>query len=325
MDTATTRFQEQDRGTRPIHAAPPLVPSPSTQSSSQADLLTELLALRKLTEDLEKRVLENPFIEAAQYVQNGAESLSTPCTSSPSGDTTIQPPDFGQVGDVVAHLQRVSMGKTSHELVSLDDIIFKVEDIRIIPEASTFTAQLDRPTACIWLPQPAQAKTLVNHYINTISHFQHIVHQPSLPATIDDTYRQLEGHKPLKPGHVILLLSVIASATHVWMGQDAAIDNQKALFLSPAQAHAQTPLWVKAMYAVLNTARSYATVTLETIQGIIILSCVVCSLEGVSLRYRSLISTGLLLGRELGLHRVDQDTLIAAVESRDIEVGRRVW
>lgn len=48
-------------------------------------------------------------------------------------------------------------------------------------------------------------------------------------------------------------------------------------------------------------------------------------MEGVSLRYRSLISTGVLLSRELGLHRIDHESNEANANTIQAEVGRRVW
>lgn len=78
--------------------------------------------------------------------------------------------------------------------------------------------------------------------------------------------------------------------------------------MSSAQAGTQTPLWIKSAYValnaglVLNAGQDSTLPTLETIQGMVILSFVLSNLEGVSMRYRSLIFTGLMLACELGLH-----------------------
>jgi hypothetical protein len=56
-----------------------------------------------------------------------------------------------------------------------------------------------------------------------------------------------------------------------------------------------------------------------------ILSFVICNLEGYSLRYRSLLSTGLLLGREQGLHRIDHNLNAPTANTLKAEMGRRMW
>ena len=47
--------------------------------------------------------------------------------------------------------------------------------------------------------------------------------------------------------------------------------------------------------------------------------------KGVSLRYRSLISIGLLLSRELDLHRIDHESNAVSAHTIEAEMGRRVW
>lgn len=316
--------QEQQVQVPPVSTASPQSrPSPQLPASNQGDLLAEIQALRRLTQALEKRIVQSTTGHQRHDHHGGDISLS-PSASSPGGRGPTPHSDLGQVGEVVAYLQRVSMGQSSHEPIYVDDLVFKVERIRAIPQAPTYTAQLGRPTPCVWLPRHAEARALLDCYITDLSYIQHVVHHPSLPAAIDDVYRQIEGQGPVRPGSLVLLLSIFANATHVWAPRDDG-DSEGSLFLSSAQANAQTPLWIKATYAVLNAAQNDAALALETIQGIIILSFVICNLEGVSLRYRSLISTALLLGRELGLHRLDHEARAAAANTLQVEMGRRVW
>ena len=76
---------------------------------------------------------------------------------------------------------------------------------------------------------------------------------------------------------------------------------------------------------VLKSGQNGPALALETVQGIILLSFVLSNTEGVSLRYRSLLSTGLLLSRELGLHRIDHESNAATANTIRAEIGRRVW
>lgn len=106
--------------------------------------------------------------------------------------------------------------------------------------------------------------------------------------------------------------------------QSEDVGDEHSPFSSSAQANAQTPFWIKATQTVLNSAQNSAAITIETIQGIIILSFLICNLEGVSLRYRSLISTGLLLSREIGLHRIDHEPWPCA-DAVQAEMSHLTW
>ncbi|PWY82923.1 hypothetical protein BO70DRAFT_336004 [Aspergillus heteromorphus CBS 117.55] len=205
--------------------------------------------------------------------------------------------------------------------VYIDDIVFKVESIQAIPQAPSYSVHRGKPTRCVWLPRYNEARLLLDKFIANVGYIHHVTHHPSLPSVIDDVYRQIGSQEPIKPGHLVLLLSIIASTTHVW----TSLDDEGSLFESSTQANAQTPLWIKATHDVLNAVQDGPALALETIQGIIILSFIICNLEGVSLRYRSLISTGLLLGREIGLHRIDHESNSAPANTLQAEVGRRVW
>ncbi|RYP81236.1 hypothetical protein DL769_002066 [Monosporascus sp. CRB-8-3] len=320
--------QQQQKQQQPYStAAPPPLPSPQPSpeqaAPDQGGLLAEIQALRKLTQDLEKRVIQST---SHQGDQNGG-NFSVPASSSGPGSSPVdmdRPPSSGQVSKVVAHLERVSMGQSSQEDIYVDDLAFRVDCIRAIPRVRSYTVQSNKPARCVWLPRHDEAKVLLGKFIANVSYIHHVVHHPSLPAVIDDVYRQIGGQEPIKPGHLVLLLSIVASATYVWAPHDG-VGREDSLFSSSAQANAQTPLWIKATHDVLNAGQNGPALALETIQGIIILSFLVCNSEGVSLRYRSLISTGLLLGRELGLHRIDHESNATAANTIHAEIGRRVW
>ncbi|KAH7067253.1 hypothetical protein BKA63DRAFT_114709 [Paraphoma chrysanthemicola] len=287
---------------------------------TQHDLLTEVQALRRLTQDLERRVVQSTVIHESPIIASDVSLTPDSQDVTHLSDTSLS--NLSHVSEVVAHLQRVSRSQSSIDAIPDDDVVFRIEYIQAIPQAPTHNTQLGKPTSCIWLPHLSEAKILLEHYISSLSHIQHVLHPPSLRTIICDLYRKISTHERLEPGTVILLLSIIANATHVWAGGDAT-EGESSLFLSSTQAHAQTGMWVKAAEAVLNATQNDGG-TLETIQGIILLSFVVCNLECVSLRYRSLISSGLLLGHELGLHRLDRDP---NTEKDDLatEMGRRSW
>ncbi|EFQ99852.1 hypothetical protein MGYG_02864 [Nannizzia gypsea CBS 118893] len=217
------------------------------------------------------------------------------------------------------------MGQSFHELIDGDHgLVFRVEPIRAIPQVRSQLAQSGRSSRCVLLPRYDEARVLLDKFIDNVSYIHHVVHHPSLPGVIDELYQQIAHQEPVKLGPLVLLLSIIASTTYVWGSHDD-VPHGNFLFSSSAQANAQTSLWIKATYEILNGGENGPPVELETIQGIIIISILLCNLEGVSLRYRSLISTGLLIGREIGLHRTDHESNATIPNAISMEMGRRVW
>jgi hypothetical protein len=208
--------------------------------------------------------------------------------------------------------------------VYVDDLVIKIERIRNIPRAPSFTVEGGKPARCIWLPLQDEARFILDKFITNVSYIHHVVHHPSLPATILDLYRQIESQGPINPGHLLLLLGIVASTTEVWSRHDD-VESADSAFPSALHANAQTPLWIKAAMDVLKSGQNAPALTSETVQGMILLSFVLSNTEGVSLRHRSLLSTGLLLSRELGLHRIDHESNAATANTIRAEIGRRVW
>jgi hypothetical protein len=319
------RTKQRDRQKPlPVHHSPTStatsqsVPSLPTHVPDEANLLAEIHALKELTRDLEERITQSSARQLP--ADNSVGHYVSPAAST--GNNGLEPPHSTliPVNDIVSRLQVVSMSRVQ-DFIGVDDVIFKIEHIRAIPQAPTFIAQLGKPTTCVWLPTHTESQVLFDHYVKSISCVQHIIHQPSLPALVDDVYRQIEGKQTLRPGSITMLLSIIASATHVWV----SCDKDDSLFLSPAQAQSQTLMWIHATQTVLSAAQNNAEVELEMIQGIAILGCVVCNIEGVSLRYRHLLSTASVLGRELELHRIDRQSDLGRRTTLQCEMGRRVW
>lgn len=185
---------------------------------------------------------------------------------------------------------------------------------------------------CIHVPQQYEARILAEKYLSKLSYVYHVLHGPSIPALIEETYRQISnGPDRVRPGHMILLLSIIASSTHLWAADDCCSQESEIspppLFSSASEAAAQTSLWIKAAHDVLWSQKGGSPPDLETVLGIVVLTYLTYNLEGASLQYRSLMVTGFVVGQELGLHRVDsqgrndkEDTDVIRVE-----VGRRAW
>lgn len=177
------------------------------------------------------------------------------------------------------------------------------------------------PLRCIWLPQYPEAQMLVEKYLRDVDHIQHVIHAPSLSSIIQEVYTNLNQQCQVKPGHLILLLGMCASASYSWMQHDC----DSGLFFTSAEANAQALVWIRAIQDVLDIAYRSASISIEGIQGIIIVMIVLADLEGFSRRLRSLYSTALFLARDLQLHRIDHPTNASLANTVQAEIGRRLW
>ncbi|KAK0636626.1 hypothetical protein B0T17DRAFT_613333 [Bombardia bombarda] len=294
------------------------------------DLLDRVNDLNeKFTTHVEKG-LKGSMVTAS--IISNADSVttsgSTPYQSS--SDEAQQPSSqlrhelqLQNVGSDVAFLQRLSAGQKSHnDILFSDSVVFNTCPILECPSAPAYMLKdPDKPIRCIWLPAYDEAKVLFEQYKNTVSFLQHVVHRPSLCEVLDHVYLGIDGNAPIKAGHLVLLLSIVAITTYAWTEDGTSL----AIFSNVAQAKGQTPFWIETTLDVIDYAQRSSCVSLELIQGIIIFSFLVSN-DGISLRYRSLISTALSISRELGLHRSDHPnndpTEGATVKA---EIGRRVW
>ncbi|KAL1796405.1 hypothetical protein ACET3X_004945 [Alternaria dauci] len=296
----------------------------SSPVTEESELLHEISMLQTRAKELERHIVRTTV--SAQHLghSNGETSLSqSGLNLAEDYPEMIGQPEILKVDDIVGHLKCVSMGQSSLEAFT-DELDFNIGKIRSIPQAPAYTIRNGRLAPCIWLPTQEEAMKLLDYYVTELNYIQHVTHYPSLAATFDEVYRQIESFEPVQSGKVVLLLGIIAHTTYAWTAPKN-FESERPLFLSSSQARSQTPIWIKAAYTALNASQEGSALVIETIQGLIVLSYVICSIEGVSLRYRCLISTGLLFGRELGLHRSDHESNATMAGTLKVEIGRRVW
>ena len=213
-----------------------------------------------------------------------------------------------------------------------DDIVFRTCPIRLITQSSSYVFQNSKvpsallsiePTRCIWLPSRDEAKALVDKYITDLNYLHHITHCPSTRASVDDVYDSLEQQSQLHVGSVALLLAICSDVTYSWTAQD----QWRQVFTDVKEANSQAVFWTKAALDVIDHCQRNAHVSLDCIQGHIILSYVICNLEGISMRARALIARATTLSHEMGLHRIDYPHNLPSEQLVGLkaEVGRRVW
>ncbi len=63
-------------------------------------------------------------------------------------------------------------------------------------------------TRCIWLPLYEESKEIVEKYLTDITFLHHVVHIPSVHSNVNELYESLNAKRPVKLGHVSLLLAI---------------------------------------------------------------------------------------------------------------------
>ncbi len=216
--------------------------------------------------------------------------------------------------------------QTGHSSMPIIARVFPQHHLLRVPGYTGTDAPEHRvPVRHLWFPEPHEARALVDEYIDHYGSLHRITHHPSLPPVVDYLYGRLSDQDPADLGHMMLLLSIFASAAYSW----SPSDSRSSLFPSPTEAHKLALLWTQAsldlLKVLLDNTINTKNLSLELIQGTIIVSFVVANLDGLSLRFRSLMSTAIMLSREMGLHRLDHHASSAATDPVRAEVSRRVW
>jgi hypothetical protein len=211
-----------------------------------------------------------------------------------------------------------------------DNIIFQIGEISSMKNPSSFypaNLQQKEPMRCIWLPNYQEACILMDKHISTASHFHFFIHRPSLHQGISDLYDCLAAQRPVHLGEAVMLLAICASATQTSMPRDPV----SGLFSGgAAEANNQTMAWVKAALDVIDIAEREGHVSLQCLQGMLTVMFVLCLADGISRRQRSIFFRAVTMGRELGLHRIDDShasDLLDPTRGSKVraEIGRRTW
>ena len=142
-----------------------------------------------------------------------------------------------------------------------------------------------------------------------------------MSSILEGVYTALEKHGQIEIGQVILAFGVFAAATHSWV----ASDSDRGLFVSAAEAHEQSYVWIRAAVDLFELSQRSTSVSMEGVQGIIIIAFVIGNSEGFSRRCRSLFPQAIWAAQELGLHRIDHPSNMNSANTVRAEIGRRVW
>ncbi|KAL3963749.1 hypothetical protein ACCO45_000753 [Purpureocillium lilacinum] len=271
----------------------------------------------------------------SNYPQQQLPPPAPPAPAPSISPSTEVPSRLQRLTADVLWLERSCSGQKLLDSLVADPITFRTCPIRLISKPSSFIVESDGSPAalgttevvkCIWLPRRDEAQILVQKYVSDVSHFHHIIHYPTLPRLIDDIYDGIERDSRFDVGGILLLLSICTCTTYAWTPYDDA----RALYASAAEANCQTTGWLKAALDVVDHVQRTAHTSLECAQGMILIFFVLCSLEGVSTRARSLVAQSIAMGRELSLHLIDYPNNSPSSDPQQMhsiktEMGRRVW
>ncbi|PVH87146.1 hypothetical protein DL98DRAFT_544932 [Cadophora sp. DSE1049] len=267
--------------------------------------------------------------------QNSTSSSPAPPSQTPSEGSNLEiiqllpspTPSRAESHPLVADIARLEK-----DSLSPGEIVFMVCPIRQVPNMTKYVPSgmgqdsTNSSTRCVWLPPYDEAKVALEKYISNITYFHHVIHTPSLWVVMKELYTNVNQQRQPDPSHVALLLSIIASTTYSW----TAIDCNGSLFPTTSEANRQTPLWIKATEDVLDYCHRTTCPSLEIVQSTIVVSFLVCNLEGLAQRFRFLHSSAVMMARELNLHRTDEPSISETFEPVPVdtvksEIGRRVW
>ncbi|KAK8855934.1 hypothetical protein PGQ11_011846 [Apiospora arundinis] len=174
---------------------------------------------------------------------------------------------------------------------------------------------------CIRLPPRPEAQLLLDKFTCIAPYIPYHARVSFLPSVLEQVYSAFLHQRQIPSGHLILLLSVIATATHFWTHND----NSNGLFPTPAVANDQAPLWVKALGDVLDIVRrTPGDSSIECVQGAICAEFVAARIDGLHAS-RVFSNIGLGLARDLGLHRIDHPSNAEFAITARAEIGRRIW
>ncbi|KAF1968142.1 hypothetical protein BU23DRAFT_515271 [Bimuria novae-zelandiae CBS 107.79] len=307
----------------------PIQSAPVADDGGKAELLERIRKLEAIVEQ---------SVRPTFTLSPTSSASSNPLPNALNGEV------LGSFGDVAMHTRQKSIPSPTEQLDRdfawlesiydgtdcASDLIpstrvgFRICSFQLVAEPEQFIvgSSSTDPSIVFWLPEYSEAKILLQKFIRDVEHVHHIVLTQRLPVTLDRAYSSLTQQGQVKSGDMILLLSIFAAAMHSWTPDDCRTSE---LFATCAEPHRRSALWVKASEDLLDIAHRTTRISIEGIQGFIIITFIAASYKGFSRRCWFLMNNALALAREIGLHCIDHPSNADSANTAEAEVGRRVW
>ncbi|KAG6005680.1 hypothetical protein E4U43_000555 [Claviceps pusilla] len=276
------------------------------------------------------------FESPPQYQELEQQSFSEPLVRqlSPPQISTLRQITADAMwagGNLIFDKPRVMLASSSPAESFFDATIsFYLSPIRLIKrpycvlqDASTGRIGVGSRQLCIFLPLYHEACTIVNSFTLDWTVLSPTVHIPTLRLCIQNVYTCVQGQKPVSLDELLLFFGMIASVTH----SSSPGDDVSRLFESHVKVASHCATWIDASFAMSDELKRRGLASLVCLQAQTILMKVSCYMEGCSVRSRSLVSTSIAMGRELGIHRIDSsgEKSLGTNSAIEVEIARRVW
>lgn len=151
------------------------------------------------------------------------------------------------------------------------------------------------------LPIKTEATNLPQYFLDNVQYLYPVLKSQSVEHMIDAVYMNQNSHVQSKPADIALLLSILASASHLWRPQRS----KDLIFLSAKEAASLSSMWSNATLDVLEYSRRTTAASVEDLQATIVISYVIYNSQGFSPMFRSLHSNMITMARDLSLHKID--------------------
>ncbi|KAJ3491666.1 hypothetical protein NLG97_g5551 [Lecanicillium saksenae] len=179
------------------------------------------------------------------------------------------------------------------------------------------------PTA--HLPSREESINLSQYFLENVQYLHPVFDPHSVQRVIDAVYAQPDTLIQCKTADIALLLSVLASASHLWRPQRSRC----LVFLSAKEAAFVSSMWINTALDILDHSRRTTAASIEVLQASIVISYVIFNSQGFSPMFRSLHSNIIMLARDLSLHKTDSphksgETTRPRTEI-EVDVKRRLW
>lgn len=167
--------------------------------------------------------------------------------------------------------------------------------------------------------------TLSQYFLDNVQYLHPVFQPHCLQRVIDAVYMHPHAQVQSKVADVALLLSMIASVSHLWRPQRSKC----LVFLSAKEAASMSLIWSDAALDILEYSKRTTAVSIEDLQATIVISYVIYNSQGFSPMFRSLHSNIIMMARDLSLHKTDSPRRNREADlppfQIEADVKRRLW
>ncbi|WPB02077.1 uncharacterized protein RHO25_006711 [Cercospora beticola] len=291
-------------------------PANSAAASNEDGLRAENQAIRARLDRLEQAVFQAHHSTAASA---SASSVRGSSNGTPN----------------IARTEAAQADEDSHWLESVgapsDTILPRFADrvsIRLETLEQSLASSQQAQVCTISMPTYDLAMSFLDAYAKALDAMQHIVHIDSTRDAVNRAYSDLEAGREVDPGILCLILGICACLTFYWSTTGRSWGTE--LFHELEPAHKAAAHWAEqGLYAMQQMHLATASYTIESVQGMIMLTFLFYHIEGFTARVGLMHSSAITMARSLGLHRTDSPQAATAnlsqAETITKEVQRKVW